>query len=231
MPRIEPMHQAGEELLDALRARLGWRPEVTSFEAALWPWVWRCLRPLLCKRVVSVGRHWYVGDPSLLLESAWVLSMVAHEGTHALAAQRLPFYTVYFLQQILFLLAFSFVGAAALRGLLPLWVPAISALSLIVPWPAPNRAVLEAEAYAVQISSMRFFGVARGVAIEHATQALGNRAYWMTPWPLKRPLSRLYHSMVLRALWDPRARHMGWVHDVQEISRAWGYDNERSKDV
>lgn len=226
MLRIEPMHQAGEELLDALRERLGWRPMVTSFEAALWPWAWRCLRPLLCERVVSIGRKWYVGDPNRLLDSAWVVTMVAHEGTHALAAKRLPFYTMYFLQQIMFLLAFSFVGAAALRGLLPGWVPAIACLFLVFPWPAPNRAVLEAEAYAVQINAMRFFGVARGVAIEHATHALGNRAYWMTPWPLKRPLSRLYHSMVLRALWDPRARLAGWTRDVQRVAQDWSHVTE-----
>jgi hypothetical protein len=221
--RIEPMHQAGEELLDALRARLGWRPSVTSFEATLWPWVWSCLRPFLGQRVMAVGRTWYVGDPTRLLDAAWAVTMVAHEGTHALAAKRLPFYTLYFLQQILFLLAFGVVGAFALRGLLPWWVPTCALVAFAIPWPAPNRAVLEAEAYAVQIVAARFFGVARGVAIEDATRALAHRSYWMTPWPWTRPLTRLYHAMVLRALWDPRARLAGWTRDVQEVAQAWGY--------
>lgn len=226
---IEPMHQAGEELLDALRARLGWRPLVTSFEAALWPWLWRALRPFIADRVMALGRTWYVGDPGRLLDAPWALAMVAHEGTHALAASRRPFYTLYFLQQILLLVAVVAAVVAAARGLLPFWAPLLTLGAFAYPWPAPARAMLEAEAYAVQIGVLRCYGVERNVAIEQATKALSHPAYWMTPWPWRPALERVYHAMVLRALWDPRARLAGWSRDVQTVATAWGYTNEGPK--
>lgn len=224
--RIEPMHQAGEELLDALRERLGWRPLVTSFEAALWPWLWRAVRPLIGDRVISLRRTWYVGDPSRLLDAPWVLAMVAHEGTHALAARRQPFYAAYFLPQILLACTVALAILAAVRGLLPAWAPWLTLVACAYPWPAPARAMLEAEAYAVQIGVMRCFRVERNAAIAMATQALAHPAYWMTPWPWRRALLRVYHAMVLHALWDPRARLTGWSRDVQAVATAWSYAPE-----
>jgi hypothetical protein len=216
------MHQAGEELLDALRARLGWRPIVTSFEAALAPWLWRALRPLIGNRVVSWGRHWYVGDPGRLLDAPWVVAMVAHEGTHALV-HPLRFYPLYFLQQLLLLVAYIAALVATARGLLPAWVP-FGVLGLLAwPWPAPSRATFEAEAYAVQVTAMRCFGMTRAAGIDQATAALAHPGYWMTPWPFKRALCRVYRAMVLRAMWDPRARLSGWRRDVQQVAQAWGY--------
>lgn len=226
--RSEHMHQAGEELLDALRARLGWRPLVTSFEAALWPWAWRLLRPFIGDRVVALRRTWYVGDPGRLLDAPWTLAMVAHEGTHALAAHRRPFYALYFLQQILLLVAAAVAVLAAARGLLPAWAPLLTLLALAYPWPAPARAMLEAEAYAVQVTVLRAFGVTRESAIKQATQALAHPAYWMTPWPWQRVLARVYHAMVLHALWDPHARLSGWSRDVKRVAYAWGVAPEGS---
>lgn len=217
------MHQAGEELLDALRVRLGWRPLVTSFEAALPRWAWRLLRPVLATRVIALGRVWYVGSPTRLLEAAVCLPLIAHEGVHALARRSLMFYPLYFLQQVLVLLVVGTVAVASARGMLSAWVPVVVAGALAIPWPAPHRAWFEADAYAASVHGARYFGADRAEAIDKAVTSMAHWSYWMTPWPLQTALRRAYRGMVLRALWDPRGLLTGWTHDIHQVATAWGH--------
>lgn len=217
----EGLHRAGEELLDALERRLGWRPAIVAYEGAA-PWYWRALQRVLGRRCVVLGRTLYVFDAFVLRNALYAATLLAHEGAHWIIGRTLPFYLVYFLQQLIFLGVTGAVAALNALGFGHGWEWALTLLFVAVPWPAPNRAEVEAEAYAMGIVAQRFFGVPRQDAVEQAAQAMAHTAYWMTPWPFHQLLLRAYQVMVLRALATPRPALIGWQHDVQDIAKVWG---------